>query len=191
MSHANRPAPEFRRDAIRLALTSGRMAKDLADDVGAGLSPLIWWASRHRGAAGRPEVHDDLVAELKRLRRENTVLEQVRDIVKKPRPAAPFSRLFNALSGNGRGCLHRREVSVPQREREGEREREGRQSARSSMPARPVFQFPRCVMRSVSARGGSIPGGAAWQAADSGPISTPPSPAPRQLWRPATAPGPD
>ncbi len=124
MSHADGPAPEFRRDAIRLALTSGRMAKDLADDVGAGLSPLIWWASRHPGAAGRPEVHDDLVAELKRLRRENMVLEQVRDIVKKPRPAAPFSRLFNALSGNGRGCLHRREVSVPHREREGERGRE-------------------------------------------------------------------
>ena len=123
MSHANRPAPEFRRDAIRLALTSGRMAKDLADDVGAGLSPLIWWASRHPGAAERPEVHDDLVAELKRLRRENIVLDQVRDIVKKPRPAAPCSRLFNALSGNGRGSLPPRSVFDPPMARVGVRGR--------------------------------------------------------------------
>lgn len=40
MGNGNRPAPEFRREAVTLALTSGRIRREIADDLGFGLSML-------------------------------------------------------------------------------------------------------------------------------------------------------
>jgi transposase len=58
----------------------------VAEDLGIGLSTLVRWIGRNRdrpdgeaSAAPSPEA----VAELKRLRRENEVLRQERDILKK------------------------------------------------------------------------------------------------------------
>lgn len=34
MSHEKRPTPEFKREAVRLALTSGRTRREIADDLG-------------------------------------------------------------------------------------------------------------------------------------------------------------
>ena len=34
MSNGKRPTPEFRREAVRLALTSGRTRREVADDLG-------------------------------------------------------------------------------------------------------------------------------------------------------------
>ena len=82
MGNGNRPTPEFRREAVRLALTSGRTRREIAEDLGIGLSTLTRWLSRERD--GEPvEASVDLHAELKRLRRENAVLKQERDILKK------------------------------------------------------------------------------------------------------------
>ena len=89
MSHGNRPTPESRREAVRLALTSGRTRKDVADDLGIGLSTRTRWVSNFRGDAEPQEEKDDLNVELKWLRKENAVLKQERDILKKPRPSSP------------------------------------------------------------------------------------------------------
>ena len=83
MSKGKRPTPEFRREAVRLALTSGRTRRDIADDLGIGLSTLTRWVRQDRDADEPLEDEPDLRAELKRLRRENAVLKQERDILKK------------------------------------------------------------------------------------------------------------
>ena len=66
--------------------SSGRTRRQVADDLGIGLSTLARWSrdSRDRGD-GKPDANtnEDIVAELKRLRRENEVLRQERDILKK------------------------------------------------------------------------------------------------------------
>lgn len=83
MGNGNRPTPEFRREAVRLALTSGRTRRKIAEDLGIGLSTLTRWLNRERDAGEPGEASVDLHAELKRLRRENAVLKQERDILKK------------------------------------------------------------------------------------------------------------
>ncbi|MDE4122534.1 IS3 family transposase [Phaeobacter gallaeciensis] len=83
MGNGNRPTPEFRREAVRLALTSGRTRREIAEDLGIGLSTLTRWLSRERDASDPVEASVDVHAELKRLRRENAVLKQERDILKK------------------------------------------------------------------------------------------------------------
>lgn len=87
MGHGNRPTPEFRREADRLALASGRTRREIAEDLDIGLSTLTRWLGQERDASAPSEVPVDLHAELKRLRRENAVLKQERDI---PRKAAAF-----------------------------------------------------------------------------------------------------
>ena len=83
MGHGNRPTREFRREAVRLALTSGRTRREIAEDLGIGLSTLTRWLSHERDASEPNDAPVDVHAELKRLRRENAVLKQERDILKK------------------------------------------------------------------------------------------------------------
>ena len=78
---------EFEREAVRLAATSGRTRREVAEDPGVGLSTLTRWISRTRDAAiDDPELvepNEDMTAELKRLRRENEILRQEREILKR------------------------------------------------------------------------------------------------------------
>ncbi|PVE24164.1 IS3 family transposase [Microvirga sp. KLBC 81] len=73
---------EFQDEAVRLALTSGRSRREIAADLGVGLSTLRHWIDRRREREidDPPEDRqEDMAAELKRLRRENEILRQVRD----------------------------------------------------------------------------------------------------------------
>ena len=86
MPHPRRFTPEFRDEAVRLAETSGRSRRQVAEDLGIGLSTLRHWMDRHRDQrlddpAARSQ--EDMAAELKRLRRENEVLRQEREILKR------------------------------------------------------------------------------------------------------------
>ena len=65
------------------SLTSGRPRAEIAEDLGVGLSSLTRWVGQYRGEEMPPEIRGDLQAELKRLRKENAVLRQERDILKK------------------------------------------------------------------------------------------------------------
>jgi transposase len=90
MSRGNRFPTEFRREAVRLALSSGRPRQEIADDLGVGLSSLARWISRYRAEEAPATEQDDLQTELRRLRKENAVLRQEREILKKA--AAFFAR---------------------------------------------------------------------------------------------------
>ena len=76
-------AEDFKCEAVRLTETSGRTIKQVADDLGIGLSTLTRWRGKHIEAVLLSGPHDDVDKELARLRRENEVLRQERDLLKK------------------------------------------------------------------------------------------------------------
>lgn len=86
MPQQRRFTKEFEAEAVRLVQTSGRTQREVAGDLGIGLSTLVRWIgrSRDRQIDHPPEGRqEDVAAELKRLRRENEILRQERDILKK------------------------------------------------------------------------------------------------------------
>jgi transposase len=82
---AARFTKEFAEEAVRLVQTSGRTQREIASDLGIGRSTLVRWIgrSRDRRAVDPAAAESEITAELKRLRRENEVLRQERDILKK------------------------------------------------------------------------------------------------------------
>lgn len=80
----------FKAEAVRLVETSGRPLRAIADDLGIGLSTLGKWVSAHKEAHLLAGPHADTAKELARLRKENEILRQERDLLKKA--AAFFAR---------------------------------------------------------------------------------------------------
>ena len=74
---------EFRQDAVRIALTSGLTRKQVADDLGVGMSTLNKWITAHRDTNVVSQEDLDLAKENERLRREIRLLKEERDILKK------------------------------------------------------------------------------------------------------------
>ena len=74
---------EFRSDAVRIALTSGLTRKQVASDMGIGLSTLNKWVTAHRDTEVVSNKDLDLARENERLRRENRILKEEREILKK------------------------------------------------------------------------------------------------------------
>lgn len=74
---------EFRKDAVRIALTSGLTRKQVADDLGVGMSTLNKWITAHRDTDVVSKVDLSLAQENDRLRRENRILKEEREILKK------------------------------------------------------------------------------------------------------------
>jgi transposase len=81
---------DFKKEAVRLTETSGRPMIEVAGDLGIGRSTLTRWKKRYREADLLSGPHDDVEKELARLRRENELLRQERDLLKKA--AAFFAR---------------------------------------------------------------------------------------------------
>ena len=75
---------EFRKDAVRIALTSGLTRKQVADDLGVGMSTLNKWITAHRDTDVVSNEDLGLAQENDRLRREIRILKEERDILKKP-----------------------------------------------------------------------------------------------------------
>ena len=74
---------EFRKDAVRIALTSGLTRKQVADDLGIGMSALNKWITSHRDTDVLSKEDLGLTQENDWLRRENRILKEERDILKK------------------------------------------------------------------------------------------------------------
>lgn len=74
---------DFKREAVRLARHSGLTRKQVAADLGIGLSTLGKWISAYRPEAPTDLSSADLLKEVEQLRRENRVLKEERDILKK------------------------------------------------------------------------------------------------------------
>ena len=86
---------EFEEEAVRLVGASGRNQREIAQDLGIGLSTLVRWLSRSRDRQAasfdrRPEA--DTAAELKRLRRENEILRREGDILERAVVGSPGQR---------------------------------------------------------------------------------------------------
>jgi transposase len=86
MKQQRRFTKEFEEEAVRLVQTSGRTQREIAGDLGIGLSTLVRWLGRsrdRRATAPAMATANDVTAELKRLHRENEILRQERDVLKK------------------------------------------------------------------------------------------------------------
>jgi transposase len=73
---------EFRKDAVRIALTSGLTGRQVADDLGISMSTLNKWITSHRDTELVSKEDLGLAQENDRLRRENRILKEERDILK-------------------------------------------------------------------------------------------------------------
>ena len=80
---ASRHGTEFRREAVRLALTSGLTRKQIAADLGIGFSTLGKWVQQDRDKDLMAGPHEDQEKEIIRLRKENRILREEREILKK------------------------------------------------------------------------------------------------------------
>jgi transposase len=104
--------PEFREQAARLVIETGRPVAHVAAEIGIGEQLLGRWVRLARAAddAGNTGavLDADERAELDRLRRENAELRLDREFLKKPRPSSSPSRTGRALPGDrvGEGHLH-------------------------------------------------------------------------------------
>jgi transposase len=95
--HVQPYSPEFRAEAIHLARTSGKSHHQIADDLGMTSETLRLWLKQADLDAGKR--HDGLTSdeqdELRRLRRENRILREEREILRKA--AAFFARETDSI----------------------------------------------------------------------------------------------
>ena len=75
---------EFKANAVRLVREEGLKAKDVASDLGIGVSTLKLWLGKHKqGRLLKTDKRTIEEEEIKRLRKENRVLRQEGEILKK------------------------------------------------------------------------------------------------------------
>jgi len=76
--------PEFRAEAVRLARASGQPLRATAEHLGVSIEALRYWIKQAAIDAGeRDGLTTEERAELGRLRRENRVLREGREILRK------------------------------------------------------------------------------------------------------------
>lgn len=81
---AQKHTEEFRQEAVCIALTSSLSGRQVAEDLGVGFSTLAKWIQRSRSSDDFPPQSDiDLAKEVERLRKENRLLKEEREILKK------------------------------------------------------------------------------------------------------------
>jgi transposase len=73
--------PAFKRDAVALWLSSGKSAREIGAELGITERHLHTWRKKH--APPTPTQRGEMESELLALRRENALLRQQRDILKK------------------------------------------------------------------------------------------------------------
>ncbi len=76
--------PEFKAEAVRLYKESGKSLQEIATDLGVSSNSLRDWVNRSKlGRNERAALSQDEREELKRLQRENRILREEREILKK------------------------------------------------------------------------------------------------------------
>ncbi len=85
MGRARRKFDEsYKREAVRFLEETGRPLREVAAELGVSEAALFRWRKKYgTGAAGEPPLSPSEAAELRRLRRENEILRQERDFLKK------------------------------------------------------------------------------------------------------------
>jgi len=79
---AMRYTDEFRRDAVRIATTSGLTRPQIASDLGVGLSTLNKWVQKHEHDDLMSGPHEGVEKENARLRKEVRLLREEREVLK-------------------------------------------------------------------------------------------------------------
>jgi len=74
---------EFKRDAVRIALTSGLTRRQASSDLGVGMSTLNKWIKTYRDTDVVSKEDRELLRENERLRKENRLLREEREVLKK------------------------------------------------------------------------------------------------------------
>ena len=75
---------EFKANAVKLVREEGLKIGEVASDLGVGVSTLKVWLSKHNhGRLIKTEKQTREEGEIKRLRKENRILKQEREILKK------------------------------------------------------------------------------------------------------------
>lgn len=99
---------EFKSEALRMVRDSGLPVREIAKDLGVGYSTLTKWKSKADEAELMAGPHEDVDKELARLRRENRILREERDIIKNNPGLCPPVRgrnepcYYGCLEGSGR-----------------------------------------------------------------------------------------
>jgi transposase len=95
--HVQPYPPEFRAEAIRLARTSGKPHAEIAQDLGMTSETLRLWLKQADLDEGKRQdgLTSDEQEELRRLRRENRILREEREILRKA--AAFFARETDSI----------------------------------------------------------------------------------------------
>jgi len=78
---AQKPTPEFRAEAVRVALTSGLPRKQVASDFWIGFSTLSRRIRQDRRNPEKPAAQSDLEREVAELRKENRALREEREVL--------------------------------------------------------------------------------------------------------------
>jgi len=84
---ATRYTDEFRRDAVRIATTSGLTRPQVSSDLGVGLSTLNKWLQKHQHDDLMSGLHEDVEKANERLRKEVRLLREQREVSKRRRSA--------------------------------------------------------------------------------------------------------
>jgi len=78
---------QFKEDAVQLAIEQGYSCEETGRRLGVSANNISRWVRQYRDKSERPTEsglsHEQLEAELKRLRKENKRLEMEREILKK------------------------------------------------------------------------------------------------------------
>lgn len=80
---------EFKRDAVCIALTSGLTRRQVASDLGVGLSTLGKWVRSVSEKAKVPAQAAELLREYERLRKENRILRDRQESENSPGDCFP------------------------------------------------------------------------------------------------------
>lgn len=107
---------EFKRDAVRMALTSGLPRKELAEDLGVGFSTLNKWVKLYGGSDTVPEKEAEPIKEIDRLRRELRIVTEEREVLKKATAffCGPKAMRFSAIDSYD-GSLPKAHIREQQR----------------------------------------------------------------------------
>jgi transposase len=97
MTMGTKRTTEFMQEAVRVALTSGLTRKQVAADFGIGFSTLSKWIQQDRNTVEKPSVQSDLEREIVELRRENRLLREEREVLKKATQFFANQKPFSAM----------------------------------------------------------------------------------------------